>query len=564
MRLLAAACVVAAAQVILTNVPAPPPALPSNPSPADGATGVSITALLSWTGGLGSTSYVVRLGSCAQDPLPIVSPGQTQASYQTSTANSTTYCWQITDKNASGNNTGPIWRFTTVAGGGGGGGTLVQQANFVLVGEFRMPSGTFGPDGDSWAYGGEGLTYDPSAGQFGGLISTTGIGRRLGELLLTNPATWTTTTDINSTPILAMTQAPQYFLVDDDNYANDAALINGAGDGTIWHGTCHLWAGNNKLYCTDTLFYDGNNDQGFSMFTRSLNFNGGPSFSGWIKTNNNFEHLAAGGGPSQHPTSGYIANIPVAFQASLGKALVGSGGNAIVGGTSNGPAAFLFDPDTVAFGQTIQTTGVLWYSDGGAVNHPTIGEWGPPNSDCATCVSQPSTGPYKWTGAAQARGAAVPTGWRSLLVTGRGTGNFCYGYPTGDPAQEGQTAPNGIESYCYDTEDNGSSSVGVHSNQRDAHLWAYDLDDLIAVKNGTKNPYDPVPYSHWSLVLPTSTTGGAGVCTGIPGVGRSSNSPIGMAVGTIGGQEYIFISFATADYSDIFACRAMIGAYKVQ
>lgn len=431
-------------------------------------------------------------------------------------------------------------------------GTLIQQANLVFQGAFRVPSGTFGPDGDHWDYGGQGLTFDPTAGTFGGLFSSTN-NRRIGEVLIPDPATWSTSATIGNLPTASMTQGPQYFLVDDDNYANDVAFDNGAGDTTTWHGDCFRWPANGLLYCTDSLFYDGSNQQGASMFTRSANLNGGLSFSGWIKTTNSFRGVS--GTTYQHPTAGYIAAVPAAYQASLGKAIVGSGGNAIISGTSNGPSAFIFDPDTVAFGQTIATTAVLWYTHD---THPTIGLYDPRAT--STTGTTPSDKPYHWTGVSQARAAVIPTGWQSLLVMGRGTGNYCYGFPTTDPAQDGVLSANGVDVYCYDTEDNGAGSVGVHSSDRDAHLWAYDLNDLVAVKNGTKNPWDVLPYANFSLTLPT----GPGVCTGVLGVGQGSNAPIGAATGTIAGTEYVFVSFEKADKSDTFACKPLIGVYKVQ
>jgi hypothetical protein len=34
-------------------------------------------------------------------------------------------------------------------------------------------------------------------------------------------------------------------------------------------------------------------------------------------------------------------------------------------------------------------------------------------------------------------------------------------------------------------------------------VWAYDLNDLAAVKNGTKQPWQVAPYATWALDLPT-------------------------------------------------------------
>jgi len=89
----------------------------SSPSPSNSATGVSITADLSWTEGTGSTSSDVYFGTSS----PGASQGnQTATTFETGTMNnSTTYYWRIDEVNASGTTTGTVWSFTTVASGGG-------------------------------------------------------------------------------------------------------------------------------------------------------------------------------------------------------------------------------------------------------------------------------------------------------------------------------------------------------------------------------------------------------------------------------------------------------------
>ena len=94
-----------------------PPNTPSNPSPVNHATGVSISADLSWTGGdpdVGDTvTYDVYFGTGASPSL--VSNDQTATSYDPGTLSSDTkYYWKIvaTDNHAA-STTGPVWDFTT-------------------------------------------------------------------------------------------------------------------------------------------------------------------------------------------------------------------------------------------------------------------------------------------------------------------------------------------------------------------------------------------------------------------------------------------------------------------
>jgi len=123
------------------------PGQASSPSPANGATGVSTTADLSWTAGSGATSHDVYFGT--------VSPGtfqgnQTATTFDTGTmANSTTYYWRIDEKNASGTTTGVVWSFTTASAGGLPSPWLNQDVGSPgVAGSAGYASGTFTVDGD--------------------------------------------------------------------------------------------------------------------------------------------------------------------------------------------------------------------------------------------------------------------------------------------------------------------------------------------------------------------------------------------------------------------------------
>jgi len=99
--------------VILDNYP---PYKPSNPSPANGSTGVSIDADLSWTGGDPDgdpVTYDVYFGD--SNPPPKVVSNQSSANYDPGTMNyNTTYYWKINAwDNQSAFNESPIWYFIT-------------------------------------------------------------------------------------------------------------------------------------------------------------------------------------------------------------------------------------------------------------------------------------------------------------------------------------------------------------------------------------------------------------------------------------------------------------------
>src|SRR5688572_31039879 len=94
----------------------------------------------------------------------------------------------------------------------------------------------------------------------------------------------------------------------------------------------------NRLYGTATIWYDATITQRVSHFSRSLQLNQ-PSFSGWSSVWQ-AEHVGL--------VSGFMASVPSEWQAKLGgPALTGQCCVSIVTRTSNGPAAFAFDPAKV-------------------------------------------------------------------------------------------------------------------------------------------------------------------------------------------------------------------------
>jgi hypothetical protein len=85
----------------------------SNPNPADGATGVSRTADLSWTAGSDATSHDVYFGT--SNPPPFIR-NQTSTTFDLGTMDyDKTYFWRIDEVNKWGKTTGTVWSFTTRA-----------------------------------------------------------------------------------------------------------------------------------------------------------------------------------------------------------------------------------------------------------------------------------------------------------------------------------------------------------------------------------------------------------------------------------------------------------------
>ena len=115
------------------------PALPaqaSNPSPANGAAQVSLTADLGWTAGSGAIRHVVYFGTAGPGAFQ---GGQTNATFDPGPLQpNTTYYWRIDEVGDEGARMGEAWSFTTASGdvpGDFDGDQDVDQADF---GYFQM------------------------------------------------------------------------------------------------------------------------------------------------------------------------------------------------------------------------------------------------------------------------------------------------------------------------------------------------------------------------------------------------------------------------------------------
>ncbi|MFC1696451.1 PKD domain-containing protein [Pseudomonadota bacterium] len=110
--------------------PTEPPAAASNPSPANGATGVPVSTTLSWSAGAGADTHDVYFGTTPGSPAP-VSNGQAGTSYTPSADldPSTTYYWRVDETNIIGTTAGVQWSFTTSSNTGP---TELQVGSIVL------------------------------------------------------------------------------------------------------------------------------------------------------------------------------------------------------------------------------------------------------------------------------------------------------------------------------------------------------------------------------------------------------------------------------------------------
>jgi hypothetical protein len=334
---------------------------------------------------------------------------------------------------------------------------LLQSSDLVYTGAFRVPA--WAGDANSFDYGGTALAYWPAHNSL--LMVGHAQYQRAAELAI--PAVRNNVSTVGgldrATYLQPLTDVLAGHLTD---VGSTSSQIGG------------LLPTSTALVVSDYIYYDGLGSQSKSHFKSGLNFAALGTVSGPYQVGNTEAGFV----------SGYMAPIPAAWQASLGgTALTGNCCIPIISRTSYGPSVSVFNPGDVGVADPVPATRVLGYPAG----HASLGQWD-------------STGQL-FNGSTQVTGVVFPEGTRSVLFFGRrGVGPFCYGPGTSDPSLAGTPAPpSGVDPYCYDPT---AGSKGTHSYPYVQFVWAYDANDLAAVKAGTKNQWDVLPYATWTFDTP--------------------------------------------------------------
>lgn len=228
--------------------------------------------------------------------------------------------------------------------------------------------------------------------------------------------------------------------------------------------------GQAKLIVNAYEYYDAPADNTVStLIVNDANALETTSVSGYY----NFE-----GSPPAH-SAGWISPIPEAWQEELdGTHITGhSSGIPIISRASVGPSAFAFDiNDALNTTQSIKTTTLLDFK----LSNPL-------HSD----LSNESKTNDIWTHLSRATYGFIVPGTRTYLTIGSSGGH-----------------ESGI---CYKcTQDNGNLCGGYCTPEADdnyQYYWLWDMNDLVAVKNGTLNPYDVRPYDHGYFNTPFQANG---------------------------------------------------------
>jgi hypothetical protein len=255
-----------------------------------------------------------------------------------------------------------------------------------------------------------------------------------------------------------------------------------------------------KLIGTESVAYDGSCSQSKGAWVGPLNFAQASQGSGPYAYTGSLSPRYVGGG--------FMALVPPEWRTALGAPVVsGNGPESIISCASPGPALHALDADTLisqpATSTPIGATPLVFYQDG---LRSSLGVW---NSNSPTQVINGRTVPSLTVidphgrgtftiayndNSMRINGMLFPDGTRSVLFYGhKGLGPYCYGI---GGASGGD---------CYDPDDSGK---GDHAYPYSEFVWAYDVNDLIAAKNGTKNPWDVLPYTGWAFKVFGDGNGG--------------------------------------------------------
>lgn len=318
----------------------------------------------------------------------------------------------------------------------------VSPSDLAYLGAFRLPPGA--GDTTSFNYGGTALAFNPARNSL--FVTGHDWHQRSAEVSIPELRA------ASSLDQLATARLLQPF---HDATEGKLRWVNPADPNSQKIGG-HLVIGD-RLVVSVYSYYDGASTQAASHFLRPLDLSATGRTQGPVRVGRLYPGFV----------SGYMTHVPAEWQPALGgPALTGNCCLAIASSQSNGPSVSAFDPATLATGTEVASTLLVGY--------PLGQQLGPGET-----TQNPL---YNLT--TQIRGVVFPPGTRSVLFLGRhGVGPYCYG--------------SGAE--CRDPADD---SKGTHAYPYRYQIWAYDANDLAAVRRGSRNASRVQPYATWNFTLP--------------------------------------------------------------
>lgn len=345
---------------------------------------------------------------------------------------------------------------------------LIYGNHLEYLGAFKVQ------ETDDFSYGGSAIAFNPANNSLYivGHINQ----QKVAEISIPTPVISANLALLNrSTTIQSfvdVTEGRRELIRSDGTALNDS---NGARIGG-------LLVHDNKLIGSSYAFYSYLGTR--SHFTSGLNLATTGDVTG-------MHFVGSAGTPSSSFINGWMSHIPSDLQADLGgPVLLGNGCLSILGRTSYGPSAFSFDPSRLGVDSPVATTPLFYYPD----THQTLN---------GVNDSRDASPLFNWT--TKIAGMTMVNGSRSVLYFGyHGIGPTGYGNWTSDPEKIG-TDCNNDGTVCY-YDPTGMGAKGPHAYPYIYQVWAYDSNDMVDVKNGTKQPWEVVPYAIWTLPFPVAPT----------------------------------------------------------
>jgi hypothetical protein len=356
----------------------------------------------------------------------------------------------------------------------------VQEQDLVYTGAFRLPGPT--SEKQTFEYGGTALSYWPEHDSL--LVVGHDWYQQVAEISIAAPGR---AERVDELPRAELIQ-PLTDILQGKRLTTDGNTTNGVKIGGI------VPVGKSLVVSAWSYYDAGVVTQTRSHFVTGQNFSALGTTTGPFQVGNGFQSIANDTTRIAGFVSGYMTLIPKDWQAQLGGThLTGQGGMiSILGRTSAGPSASVFTPTDLGVTVPAPAKIVMGYPTGppnSGLEHPTLGRWGVDGG--------------LYNGTQGFRGMVFPDGTRSILFIGWGGTKFCYGSGTADSSLHLKPVPDAPGShYCYDPVVGRVSSRGTHAYPLSSLVFAYDVNDFIAVKQGQKRPWEVLPYATWNFALP--------------------------------------------------------------
>lgn len=368
---------------------------------------------------------------------------------------------------------------------------LVQKDSLKYLGAFRVPQGDLGgPRYHGFSYGGTAPAYN-AANRSLYLIGTV-TDQLVAEITVPTPVISPVLGNLSTARVLQN-------LSDVTEGARRNIKVGGTTEtsNNVYIGG--LLVSGNNLVGTVYNYYDGGSEAYLSHFKSGKALAAAGDFAGMYR----LDPI-----PQAGFVAGYMSPIPAEYQSSLGgSAITGQANLSIISRTSFGPSAFAFYPERLGIENPLKAVPLVYYP----IANQALGEWRRGVANEYVAMED------------KINGVVFPEKASSILFFGRHGSTSCYGIGTSKASQAASESEiksaiaatgasyvcgnstislqdaTGGDACCYDPAD---SSKGGHSYPYNYYVWAYDVNDLIAVKNGSKQPWEIKPYSVWSFDLP--------------------------------------------------------------